>query len=46
MTDRECNSHRHSHLIIILLSVLIGAFVATMACRLPGQTISPALLTW
>ena len=38
MTTREHNSHRHSHLIIILLSVLIGAFVATMAWRLPGST--------
>ncbi len=38
MTSREDASHRHSHLILILLSVLVGAFVATMACRMPEQT--------
>lgn len=30
-------------MIIILLSVLIGIFVATLACTLPGQTTSPAM---
>ena len=38
MTTREHDSHRHAHLIIILVSVMIGAIVATMAWRLPGST--------
>ncbi len=37
MMDRESSSHRHSHLIIILISVLIGILMATLACRLPQE---------
>lgn len=35
MTARENTSHRHSHLIIILLSVIVGVVLATVSCRLP-----------
>ncbi|MGD9495455.1 MAG: trypsin-like peptidase domain-containing protein [Armatimonadota bacterium] len=42
MSDRENGGHRHSHMIIILLSVLIGMVVATLACRVPAQTTTPA----
>jgi len=37
MTNRDSISHRHSHLIIILLSVLIGIVLATLACKLPQR---------
>ncbi len=37
MIDRENMSHRHSHLIIILVSVLIGMLLATLACKLPQR---------
>jgi serine protease Do len=37
MTHRETSSHRHSHLIIILVSVLIGMLITTVACNLPRQ---------
>ncbi len=43
MLDRERNSHRHAHTIIILLGVCIGLLVATVACRLPEQATTPAL---
>ncbi len=42
MFDREDGSHRHSHMIIILLSVLIGIVVATIACNMPQQNINAA----
>jgi len=43
MLDRDRNAHRHAHTIIILLGVCIGLLVATLACRLPEQTGTPAL---
>jgi len=43
MYDRDRNAHRHAHMIIILLGVGIGLLMATLACRLPQQTTTPAL---
>jgi serine protease Do len=40
MNARENTSHRHSHLIIILLSVMVGVVLATVSCRLP-ETAGP-----
>jgi len=37
MMDRETSSHRHSHLIIILFSVVIGMLAVTVACNLPRE---------
>lgn len=41
--ERESTGHRHSHIIIILLSVLIGMVVATLACKLPQQVATPVM---
>ncbi|MGM0494241.1 MAG: trypsin-like peptidase domain-containing protein [Armatimonadota bacterium] len=38
MSDREDTGHRHAHMIIILVSVLIGLVMGTIACNMPGQT--------
>lgn len=43
MLDRENAAHRHSHIVIILLSVVVGLIVATLACRMPEGTSTPAL---
>ncbi len=48
MTTRENTSHRHSHLILILLSVMVGVVLATVSCRLPeaaGPTPAAAQAT-
>lgn len=36
-------THRHSHIMIILVSILIGMLVATVACTLPQQSATPAM---
>lgn len=43
MLDREHAAHRHSHIIMILLSVVVGLIVATLACRAPERTTTPVL---
>lgn len=42
MSERESPRHRHAHTIIILLSVLIGMVIGTVACNMPRQTSSLA----
>ncbi len=43
MLDRESTGHRHSHIVIILLSILVGMMAATLSCKLPARTATPAM---
>ncbi|MFW5867591.1 MAG: trypsin-like peptidase domain-containing protein [Armatimonadota bacterium] len=42
MSGREDTGHRHAHMIIILVSVMIGLVIGTIACNTPGQTTTSA----
>ncbi|MBD3292073.1 MAG: PDZ domain-containing protein, partial [Armatimonadia bacterium] len=36
--NREDTGHRHAHMIIILVSILIGLVIGMVACNMPAQT--------
>ncbi|MFW6437543.1 MAG: trypsin-like peptidase domain-containing protein, partial [Armatimonadota bacterium] len=42
MTSREDTAHKHAHMVIILVSVLIGLVIGTIACNMPAQTTTSA----